>query len=210
MDLEQRIAQFENMAEADPENEMAHFSLGGAYMQAERFDDAAKSYRRCIELVPDMSKAYQLAGEALIKSGDADAAAQVWTEGYRIAAERGDLMPKRAMAGQLESMGRDLPEVAGEDTSAEQLMASGAFVCQRTGRPGTKMDRPPFKGKLGEWIQENISQETFNEWIAQGTKVINELRLDLSRDEDAETYDRYMREYLGVDEDLYAKITSSG
>ena len=34
MDLAQRIAQFENMAHADPDNEMAHFSLGGAYAQA--------------------------------------------------------------------------------------------------------------------------------------------------------------------------------
>ena len=33
-DLEQRIAQFENMAQADPDNEMAHFSLGNAYLQA--------------------------------------------------------------------------------------------------------------------------------------------------------------------------------
>ncbi len=208
MDLEQRIAQFQNMAEADPDNEMAHFSLGGAMMQAERFAEAAASYTRCVELVPEMSKAYQMAGEALIKAGDADRAAELWEQGYKIAAERGDLMPKRAIAGHLESIGRALPEVENEDTSAEQLMASGSFVCQRTGRPGAKMDRPPFRGPVGEWIHENISKETFDEWIGQGTKVINELRLDLSRDEDSEVYDRYMREYLGIDEDLHAKLTT--
>ena len=77
-----RIAQFENMATADPENEMAHFSLGNAYMQAERAAEAAVSFERCIELNPDMSKAYQLAGEALIKAGWSDRAVEVLNGGY--------------------------------------------------------------------------------------------------------------------------------
>ena len=37
MDLDTRIAQFEKMATDDPSNDMAHFSLGGAYQQAGRF-----------------------------------------------------------------------------------------------------------------------------------------------------------------------------
>ena len=69
MDLDQRIAQFENMAAEDAENDMAHFSLGSAYLQAERHAEAATSLQRCIELNPEMSKAYQLVGEALIGSG---------------------------------------------------------------------------------------------------------------------------------------------
>ncbi|MEN0021398.1 MAG: Fe(2+)-trafficking protein, partial [Planctomycetota bacterium] len=52
----------------------------------------------------------------------------------------------------------------------------------------------------------NVSSQTWDEWIGQGTKVINELRLDLSRDEDAEAYDRYMREFLEIDDELHAKI----
>ena len=66
MDIETRIAQFEKMAHDDPDNDMAHFSLGGAYQQAGRFEEAAESYLRCVELNPGMSKAYQLAGAALI------------------------------------------------------------------------------------------------------------------------------------------------
>ena len=45
----------------------------------------------------------------------------------------------------------------------------------------------------------SASQETWTEWIGQGTKVINELRLDLSREEDQEAYDQHMHEFLGVD-----------
>ena len=70
------------------------------------------------------------------------------------------------------------------------------------------MARPPFKGPVGAWIFDHISQETFDTWIKQGTKVINEMRLDLSRDQDADTYDKQMREYLGIDEEMYEKLTS--
>ena len=45
---EQRIAQFENMTAADPENEMAHFSLGNAYRQAGRAAEAAASFQRVV------------------------------------------------------------------------------------------------------------------------------------------------------------------
>lgn len=228
LDIDKRIAQFQNMAQADPENEMAHFSLGKALTDAGRHAEAAESYLRCTELAPQMSKAYQLAGEALVKVGQKDKAAQVLTRGYTIAAERGDLMPKNAIADVLKSLGKDVPEVVGKkgggsggDVSLlgggalgagpgrkyEGPIPPGAFVCQRTGRPGTKMGRPPFRGPVGEWIQANITKETFDAWIAQGTKVINELRLDLSREQDEEVYDQHMREYLGIDDALYEQLS---
>ncbi|MBN8645972.1 MAG: Fe(2+)-trafficking protein [Planctomycetes bacterium] len=209
MDLAARIAQFENMAKADPSNEMAHFSLGGAYVQAGRHADAAKAYMDCFGAAPEMSKALQLAAECLSKAGDPTRAIEVARQGYEVAATRGDLMPKQAIARLLQSLGQPVPEVANEDKTAEALAASGAFMCAKTGRPGRQMDRPPFKGAVGEWIRANISEQTWQEWIRQGTKVINELRLDLSRDQDAETYDRYMREYLGIDDALLAELTGS-
>ncbi len=205
MDINQRIAQFENMCREDPDNDMAHFSLAGAYNQAGRFDDAATHYLRCIELNPTMSKAYQLAGAALMACGKTDDAAEILKKGYIEASQRGDLMPRNAIAELLEQLGEELPQVETQDP--REAHGDGAFVCKRTGRPGTQMSRPPFRGPVGEWIRENISKETFDAWIAQGTKVINELRLDLSREEDAEIYDQHMREFLGIDDDLYAQLT---
>lgn len=206
MDLAQRIAQFENMAQADPTNEMAHFSLARAYAEAGRLTDAAESYLRCTEVNPDMSKAYQLAAETLIKAGQQRRAEPVLMKGYEVAAVKGDLMPKRAIAELMKSLGMTPPTVAGEDTKAEALAASGAFICAKTGRPGTKMDKPPFRGPVGQWIADHISVETWKDWIGQGTKVINELRLDLSRDQDSETYDKYMREYVGLDDQTHASL----
>jgi hypothetical protein len=43
--------------------------------------------------------------------------------------------------------------------------------------------------------------------------VINELRLDLSRDRDQDLYDQHMREYIGLDDetlkDLRAGVTTA-
>lgn len=203
MSIDERIARFENMATADPDNEMAHFSLGSAYMQAGRAAEAAGSFERCIELNRDMSKAWQLCGEAMVLAGWTDKAAAILNEGYAIAAARGDRMPQEAMGQALKDMGRELPAL--DETvkaAADEAAASGSFVCERTGRAGTQLKGPPFKGPEGEWIAEHISAETWQDWIDQGTKVINELRLDLSRDEDSASYDENMREYLGIPESV--------
>lgn len=204
MDIETRIAQFEKMAHDDPTNDMAHFSLGGAYQQAGRFHDAAESYLRCVQLNPGMSKAYQLAGAALIATDQPDRAGQILTQGYTEAAKRGDLMPKRAMGDMLTQLKLPLPEVEQQKAGPTP---GGSFICRKTGKPGHQMKQPPFKGPVGQWIYDNISQETFNLWIGQGTKVINELRLDLSQDKDSDTYDAHMREYLGLDDALYEQLT---
>jgi len=205
MDLAQRIAQFENMCQADPENDMAHFSLGQAYAQAGRHAEAAESFIRCYSINPDMSKAYQLAAESLAEADQEDRAAAVATEGYSSAASRGDLLPRNAMGALLKRLGRPVPEVEESDSASP----AGAFVCRRTGRPGTQLARPPFKGPIGAWIHQNISAETWRSWIGQGTKVINELRLDFSREEDQEAYDRHMREYLGIDDEVLEQIGAS-
>lgn len=217
MDLAARIAQFENMAQADPTNEMAHFSLGRAYTEAGRHADAAASYLKAVGLNNAMSKAYQLAGEALVNAGDRPRAEAVLTQGYIIAAQRGDLMPKTAIATLLKTIGAPVPDVAegkpattasGPASAAASGGGGGGFVCRQSGKPGTKMARPPFKGPVGAWIHANISKETFDLWIRQGTKVINELRLDLSREKDNEAYDQHMREFLGIDDALLAQLTA--
>lgn len=231
MDPDKRIAQFENMTKADAENEMAFFSLGGAYAQAGRHAEAAEAYLRCTELAPSMSKAYQMAAETYLKIGNVDKASQLAVRGYTIAAERGDLMPKNALAKLLEQMGKPVPVVGAQPAGGAKgdvsllggggmggglgakaspaggVFPPGTFVCHRTGRPGTRMLRPPFKGAVGQWIFDHIAKETFDQWIGQGTKVINELRLDLSREQDGETYDQHMREYLGIDDALLAELS---
>ena len=207
--LEERIARFENMAEADPTNDMAHFSLGSAYLQADRAAEASRSLLRAIELNPDMSKAYELAGGALIKAGWEDQAVQTLAKGHEVATSKGDVMPREAIEALFRSIGREPPKPSADaEKEAEKIRTSGTFVCRRTGRPGSRLTEPPMRGPVGAWIQENIAEETWREWIGQGTKVINELRLDFSREQDQDVYDQQMCEYLGIEPELFAKMTA--
>lgn len=151
MDIAQRIAQFENMVQADPTNDMVHYSLAGAYAQAGRHRDAAE--KRCLLLPhqPRMSKAYQLAGAEFIKCNDTVRAAEVLKEGYTVAAQRGDFMPKKAIADLLKQINVALPEVAGEgrggpaagDVCVQEDRAAGASGPRsrrsrgRSGKQGT-------------------------------------------------------------------------
>jgi len=196
-DLHERIARFENMAAADPANEMAHFSLGGLYAQDGRHADAAAAYMRAIDRNPEMSKAYQLAGEALVADNRRDEAISILQRGFEVAAGKGDMLPKQAIADMLTALGAALPEVA--EPAPNAAGSTGTFICSRTGRPGTRLKESPVRGPVGDWIRENISAETWQEWIGQGTKVINELRLDFSREDDQKAYDQHMLEYLGYE-----------
>ncbi len=198
MDIDERIRRFEELVKEDPDNDMALFSLGGAYNQSGRYREAADAYLRCAQANPTMSKAYQLAGAALMASDQKERAVETLTEGYSVAAKQGDLMPRKAMGDLLGQLGAPVPEVA-EPSAAEA--PAGSFIDQKTGRPGTKLPRPPFRNALGTWIQENISKQTWDEWIGMGTKIINELRLDLSRDEHDAVYDYAMRRYLGLSDE---------
>jgi Fe-S cluster biosynthesis and repair protein YggX len=202
--ISERISQFEHMAAEDPDNDMAHFSLGTAYLQAGRSDEAASAFSRCIELNADMSKAYQLAGQALIDAGREAEALEVLKRGHEVAVRRGDMMPRRAIAGLLQGLGHEPPSA--QEPAAERG-APGAFICRYSGSPGTRLPGPPMRGPLGQWVFDNISAESWRLWIAQGTKVINELRLDFSREEDQRAYDRFMCEFLGIEPDLYESLT---
>ena len=52
-DIHTRIDQFKKMATDDPNNELGHFSLGRAYLEAGIYDNAATSFERVIEINPN-------------------------------------------------------------------------------------------------------------------------------------------------------------
>lgn len=205
---EERIAQWEQMAREAPDD-MAYFSLGNAYKDAERLEDAQGAFARALELNPGMSRAYQLRGQVLIQMGRDSEAGPVLTEGYKVAAERGDVMPQKAIGSLLEKIGQPIPQVQGAAERKQQVEASGDTVLdRRTGQPQPRLPDPPMRGPVGKFIFDHFGQDTWRAWIGQGTKVINELRLDFSNDQHQAVYEQYMLEWLQVTReeiDAYAK-----
>ncbi len=194
------------MTQADPQNDMGWFSLGNAYRDAQRLEDAQQALARCLQLNPGMSRAYQLRAQCLMQLGQNDEAAAVLTQGYEVAARKGDVMPQRAMGSLLEKLGRPVPQVEVKDI---QPLGENQMIDRKTGQPGTRLSGPPLRNALGQFIYENFSQETWREWIKMGTKVINELRLDFSNPASERLYDQHMMEWLGISEEELAQYEKS-
>src|SRR5690348_5515013 len=106
-----RIEQFRKMAEADPDNELGHFLLGRAYMEAALFHEASDSFDRALAINANLSKAYELLAKSLLQQGRKDAAIDRLIQGVKVADDRGDLMPRNEMAKMLKDLGAPVPEL---------------------------------------------------------------------------------------------------
>ena len=200
--LQERIAQFRKMAQDDPENELGHYRLGQLLLEAEDYDAAIASFRRTLELAPQFSKVYQLLGGALLKANNRAEAVTVLRQGFTIAEERGDNMPRDEMERMLRALNEVVP--ARQRPAAPEAGPGDGFRCQRPGcwaaNRARRLPKPPMPDELGQRIFETVCADCWNDWLKNySIKVINELRLDLSTEHGQEEYDRYMREFLGLD-----------
>jgi Fe-S cluster biosynthesis and repair protein YggX len=197
--LHERIEQFRKMATDDPENELGHYRLGQLLLEDGQYAEAAASFERTLQINRHFSKVYQLLGVCLLKANRKDDAVRVLKDGWEIADERGDKMPRDEMGRMLVEVGEPLPQ----SRRAEIAAGSGdGFPCQRPGCPmgnrASRLSRPPMPDELGQRIQDQICADCWDYWFRNfSIKVINELRLDLSTEHGQEEYDRHMREFLG-------------
>lgn len=203
MNNETKIQQFKQMSEADPDNELGHFSLGKAYYDSEKFAEAIPSLQRVLELRPTTSKAYQLLGDALDKTDQRDQAIEILTKGIAVADEQGDQMPLNGMVQLLKDFGAPVPEIkttSTSKTSSSTGSSADGFQCVRCSKPNGQLPKQPFKGQLGEKVFSHVCDTCWREWIGMGTKVINELGLVLSSQAGQDAYDQYMVEFLQLDQ----------
>jgi tetratricopeptide (TPR) repeat protein len=197
--LEERIAQFRKMAEDDPDNELGHFRLGQLLMEAGNEADAARSFQRTLVLSPAFSKVFQLLAQCQIKLGRQEEAIGTLKDGYKIADQRGDKIPRDEMAKMLRDLGAEVP-AAKTDAPAP----TGSFPCARpgcvAGGYGKPLAAPPVPDEIGQLIQQRICAECWQDWLRNySIKVINELRLDLSTEHGQGEYDKYMRGFFGFE-----------
>jgi Fe-S cluster biosynthesis and repair protein YggX len=200
--LQERIAQFRKMATDDPENELGHFRLGQLLLEAGQHQEAVDSFRRTLELSPHFSKVYQLLATCLLQLNRRDEAVRVLRQGFGVADERGDNIPREEMGKMLVQLGEAAP--VAQKPTAPGGATGGSFQCQRPGcyygARARQLPQPPMTDEIGRRIYETVCADCWNEWLRNySIKVINELRLDLSTERGQDEYDRYMREFLGLE-----------
>jgi tetratricopeptide (TPR) repeat protein len=190
------LERFAKMAEADPTNELGHFSLGRALLEANRPAEAVASLNRVIELNPNMAKAYQLLATALLKVDRKPEAIERLNEGVKIAQARGETMPKREMIAMLKELGVTVAEI--ETAAPTVAVNSGEVLCRRCGKVGPKLPDAPMRNAMGREIHEHICAPCWRAAIGVGTKVINELRLPLDDPQAGKVWDQHIREFLNL------------
>jgi tetratricopeptide (TPR) repeat protein len=202
--LQERIAQFRKMAHDDPDNELGHFRLGQLLLEAERYEEAVAALRRTLELSPQLAKAYQLLATSLLKLNQRAEAVSMLTQGFSVADEAGQNMPRDEMAKMLQQLGEPVPASRRPAAVPGGTPGSGGFQCQRpdcrAGVHARQLPGPPINDDLGRRIHASICADCWQEWLRNySIKVINELRLDLSTERGVEVYDQIMREFLGLE-----------
>ena len=55
--------------------------------------------------------------------------------------------------------------------------------CVKLGREAESLEKPPFKGALGQRIFDNVSQQAWRGWLEHSKMLINEFRLDLTSEQ---------------------------
>jgi tetratricopeptide (TPR) repeat protein len=198
--LEERIEQSRKMTLDDPDNELAHYRLGQVLMEAGQFDDAARSFQRTLVLSPAFSRVLLLLAQCQLKLNRREEAIGTLRQGIQIAEQRGDKMPREDMAKLLTELGVDVP--AAKPTRSGP--AAGEIPCARPGCVnggfGPKLDKPPIPDAIGQKIADTICADCWQDWFRNySIKVINELRLDLSTEPGQEQYDKYMRDFFGIE-----------
>ncbi len=205
--LAEQIARFRNMAQEDPENDLAHYRLGQFLLEDGQFEDAVKCFRRTLEITPEFSTAFKFLGESLLKLDKKSEAVEVFTKGWTIADDRGDRVPRDAMAKHLDQLGAPIPKKQVATTTTEDDGSPGTgFRCERPGcmegKRAKQLDKPPLPDAIGLRIHAEICGACWTLWLKDlSVKVVNELRLDLSSEGGQHEYDKNMREFMGFEQE---------
>ena len=200
---QERIEQFRKMANDDPGNELGHYRLGQLLQEDGQHEEAIASFRRTLELSPQFSKVFQLLSSSLIQLDQRDEAIATLRQGFEVADERGDRIPRDEMARMLVELGVEAPQSKHVDSA--DSAGDGSFKCQRPtcffGARARQLPSPPMPDEIGQKIHDSVCADCWNDWFGNySIKVINELHLDLSTERGQGEYDKHMREFLGLEE----------
>ena len=91
------IANLEKLLDGPRDGALLRYSLGNEWLKAGDPAKAADCFRAAVERDPKYSAAWKLLGKALTECGDIQAALDAYTQGMRVAEEKGDLQAAKEM-----------------------------------------------------------------------------------------------------------------
>lgn len=99
-----RIEPLKKVLEIDPQDDVAWFGLGKAYMEDGNFEEAAKALRQCVTVKPTYSAAYFALAQSLRALNRLDECRTVIASGIEVSSRNGDLMVTRNLEALKDSL----------------------------------------------------------------------------------------------------------
>lgn len=87
-----RIEPLKKVLAMDPNDEVAWFGLGKAYMDDGNFEEAAKALQQCVNVKPAYSAAYLALAQSLHKLNRLDECRTICATGIDVSTKNGDAM----------------------------------------------------------------------------------------------------------------------
>ena len=100
-----RIEPLKKVLALDPNDDVAWFGLGKAYMEDETWEEAAAALERCIAVKSTYSAAYYALAQCLQKLGRLDQCRHVCDQGIGVSTKGGDMMVTKNLGLLKESLG---------------------------------------------------------------------------------------------------------
>lgn len=100
-----RIEPLKKVLAIDPQDEVAWFGLGKAYMEDSNWTEAVTALQGCIKVKPTYSAAFYALAQSLLKMKRYDECRQVSEEGIAVSTKNGDAMVTK----NLEALKSSLP-----------------------------------------------------------------------------------------------------
>jgi Fe-S cluster biosynthesis and repair protein YggX len=71
--------------------------------------------------------------------------------------------------------------------------------CIKLGEDAEGLERPPFKGELGQRVFEQVSRQAWAGWLEHSKMLINEYRLDLTSERGQQVWMAELERYFWGD-----------
>lgn len=100
-----RIEALKKILAIDPNDDVAWFGLGRAYMEDSNWEEAINALESCLKVKPTYSAAYYALAQSLQKLRRFDHCRQVCDEGIAVSTKNGDMMVTKNLGLLKESLG---------------------------------------------------------------------------------------------------------
>jgi len=100
-----RIEPLKKVLAIDPNDEVAWFGLGKAYMEDSNYQEAATALENCIKVKPSYSAAYFALAQSLQKLGRIEQCRHICDQGIEVSTKNGDAMVTKNLSLLKQSLG---------------------------------------------------------------------------------------------------------